>query len=118
MIQRWRHPNGLLWAMAKGNYGEAGAVNHYGARLGLPGVISYSDSYLLWAPDSIKADYLIKIGDDDNLPNLYNQVEVFGRITTRYARQEGTPVYLCRDPKLDIDSFYRAELAELRRIMD
>jgi hypothetical protein len=96
------------------NYGEAGAVNFYGAKLRLPPVISYSDSYLLWAPDSIRADYLIKIGDDNNLPNLYNQVEIVGRITTRNARQEGTPVSLCRDPKLDIDSFYRVELAERR----
>ena len=25
MVQRWRHPNGLLWAMAIANYGRAGA---------------------------------------------------------------------------------------------
>ena len=25
MIRRWRHPNGLVWAMAKANYGNAGA---------------------------------------------------------------------------------------------
>ena len=25
MIKRWRHPNGLIWAMSAGNYGHAGA---------------------------------------------------------------------------------------------
>ncbi len=25
LVQRWRHPNGLLWAMAVANYGRAGA---------------------------------------------------------------------------------------------
>jgi hypothetical protein len=25
IIERWRHPNGLIWAMAIGNYGHSGA---------------------------------------------------------------------------------------------
>ena len=96
------------------NYGEAGAVNFYGTKLGLPAVITPSDNFLFWAPDSIRADYLIRIGDDDNLSNLYNSVELVGRITTPHARQEGTPVHLCRDPKINIDSLYREELAAFR----
>jgi hypothetical protein len=97
------------------NYGEAGSVNFYGSKYGLPPVVSYNDSYLLWAPDEIRADYLIKIGDDPNLPNLYNRVEVVGRITTPHARQEGTPVSLCSDPKIDIGEFYKKELADRRK---
>ena len=85
------------------NYGEAGSVNFLGKKYALPEVICYNDSYLFWAPDSISADFLIKIGEDDNLPNLYNNVQVYGRITNPYARQSGTPVYLCRNPKLDIN---------------
>lgn len=96
------------------NYGEAGSVDFYGKAYGLPPVVSYNDSYLLWAPDEVRADYLIKIGTDDNLEELYDSIRVFGRITTPYARQEGTPVYLCFRPKLDINEFYRNELHELR----
>jgi len=96
------------------NYGEAGSVNFYGSKYDLPPVISYSDSYLLWAPDGIKAEYLIKIGDDSNLPNLYHKVEVVGRITTPHARQEGTPVSLCAEQKLDVNEFYKKELEERR----
>jgi hypothetical protein len=94
------------------NYGEAGSVNFYGTSYDLPTVISYNDSYIFWAPDSIDADYLIKIGDSDNLEDLYHRVELVGRITTRYARQEGTPVYLCSGQKIDVNRFYQEELRE------
>ena len=97
------------------NYGEAGSVNFLGKKYALPEVICYNDSYLFWAPDSISADFLIKIGEDDNLPNLYNNVQVYGRITNPYARQSGTPVYLCRNPKLDINYFYQEELKERKK---
>ena len=97
------------------NYGEAGSVNFLGHKYGLPEVVCYDDSYLFWAPDSISADFLIKMGKDDNLYNLYNDVEIFGRITNPYARQSGTPVYICRNPKLDINLYYQEELKERRR---
>ncbi len=97
------------------NYGEAGSVNFYGSRYGMPPVISYNDSYLFWAPDSIQAEYVIKIGGDDNLENLYNQVDVIGRIENPYARQHGTPVNFCSDQKIDVDMFYREELKQRRQ---
>jgi hypothetical protein len=92
------------------NYGEAGSVNFYGAKYNMPPVISYNDSYIFWAPESIDAEYLIKIGDSDNLEELFNQVDIVGRISTPYARQEGTPVYYCADPKTDINLVYQKEL--------
>lgn len=92
------------------NYGEAGSVNFYGKKYGLPPVISFHDSYLLWAPESITADFLIKIGDSDNLEALFHQVEIVGRITTPYARQEGTPVYFCAAPKTDVNLVYQEAL--------
>jgi 4-amino-4-deoxy-L-arabinose transferase-like glycosyltransferase len=96
------------------NYGEAGAVNFYGTPYGLPPVISYNDSYLFWAPDSIDADYFIKVGQDDNLRNLFENVRILGRISTPYARQQGTPVYFCYGQKVDVDRYYREELRERR----
>jgi hypothetical protein len=92
------------------NYGEAGSVNFYGTKYDLPTVISYNDSYIFWAPESIDGEYLIKIGDSDNLHDLFNQVDVVGRISTPYARQEGTPVYFCADPKTDVNLVYQEEL--------
>lgn len=36
LVQRWRHPNGLVWAMAVANYGRAGAWTE---TLGITGVL-------------------------------------------------------------------------------
>ena len=94
------------------NYGEAGSVDFYVTLYGLPPAISYNDSYIFWAPDSIKADYLIKIGRSDNLRDLYNDVEIVGRISSPHARQHGTPVYLCSHQKIDVNRFYQEELKE------
>lgn len=91
------------------NYGEAGSVNFYGTKYGLPPVISYNDSYIFWTPESIDAAYLIKIGDSDNLEELYGLVNIVGRISTPHARQEGTPVYFCADPLTDINQVYQEE---------
>jgi hypothetical protein len=95
------------------NYGEAGSVNFYGTKYDLPRVISFNDSYVFWTPESVDdARYLIKIGYDDNLESLFNHVEIVGRISTAHARQEGTPVYFCTDPKTDLNLIYREERQE------
>jgi len=92
------------------NYGEAGSVNFYGTKYDLPPVISFNDSYIYWAPESIDAEYLIKIGGSDNLEELFELVDIVGRISTPHARQEGTPVYFCADPRKDINLVYQEEL--------
>lgn len=94
------------------NYGEAGSLNFYGTKYNLPQVVSFNDSYIFWAPESIDIEYLIKIGDSDNLEELFKQVGIVGRISTPHARQEGTPVYFCTDPKTDINPVYQEELQE------
>ena len=96
------------------NYGEAGAINFYGKKLGLPPAISFNDSYLLWAPDSISGDILIKAGDSDDLVEMFNYVQIVGRITTRNAREEGLPVYLFKNPKTDVGKYYRDRLKQFR----
>jgi len=98
------------------NYGEAGSLNFYGVKYGLPTAISYNDSYLFWAPESIRADHLIKIGSSDNLEELYHHVEIVGRISTPHARQFGTPVYYCANQKIDVNRFYQEELRNERQI--
>jgi hypothetical protein len=104
-------------AIFANNYGEAGSVNFYGSEYGLPTVISYHDSYIYWAPESIRADYLIKIGYSDNLEELYNHVEIIGRITTPHAREEGNPVYFCSGQKIDVNKYYQEELRNRRELI-
>ncbi|KPK80834.1 MAG: hypothetical protein AMS27_16030 [Bacteroides sp. SM23_62_1] len=96
------------------NYGEAGAINFYGKKYGLPHVISFNDSYLYWAPDSIPFGHLIKVGESDDLFEMYNDVRIFGRISTPYAREYGVPVYLFKDPKTDVNKYYQEHLYQER----
>ena len=43
-------PERAAAAVVTGNYGEAGAVDRYGAALGLPPAVSGANSYWLWGP--------------------------------------------------------------------
>jgi len=96
------------------NYGEAGAINFYGQNFGLPNVISFHDSYLYWAPDSIADEYLIKVGESDDLVEMYHDVQIIGRISTPYAREYGVPVYIFKNPKVDVDKYYQERLHQER----
>jgi hypothetical protein len=96
------------------NYGEAGAINFYGKKLGLPPAISFNDSYLYWAPDSISGDILIKAGESDDMVEMFNYVQIVGRITTENAREEGLPVYLFKNPKTDVGKYYYDRLKQFR----
>jgi hypothetical protein len=44
------------------NYGEAGAIDLYGAELGLPRAISGHNSYFLWGPQGCSSQVIITIG--------------------------------------------------------
>jgi hypothetical protein len=96
------------------NYGEAGTINFYGKKLGLPPAISFSDSYLYWAPDSIPGDCMIKVGESDDVVQMYSYVRIIGRMSTPHAREFGVPVYLFKNPKADFSKYYQIRLKEFR----
>jgi len=97
------------------NYGQAGAVDYYGKKSGLPEIVNFSSSYLLWAPDSVNINFLIYINDDTtNVSELFYEVIYQGEIKNPYARENGTPVYLCRYPKIDFQKFYQELVRELK----
>lgn len=92
------------------NYGQAGAVEHFGRPHGLPDVVSFSDSYLLWIPDSIapEKDLLFYINDElgEDVDSLFAQCDSIGSVTNRNAREHGTTVFLCRSPKGNFNRFW------------
>jgi hypothetical protein len=96
------------------NYGEAGAINFYGKKTGLPPAISFHDSYLYWAPDSITGDCLIKIGESDDLIGMFQYSRIVGTISTPNAREIGVPVYLFKYPKPEFKNYYQIRLKLFR----
>ncbi len=97
------------------NYGQAGAINFYGKKFGLPEPISFDDNFLLWAPDSIKNGSLIyvngEIGDIDFLFKSYKKV---GQVDNKYFRENGLKVYYCTQPNDTLFTFYADKARELK----
>ncbi len=68
------------------NYGEAGAVDVLGRRLGLPRAISGHNSYWLWGPGDWDGSVLIIIGGDpEDNARWFESVEPVGTADSPYA---------------------------------
>lgn len=92
------------------NYGEAGAVEHL-SRSGLS-VASFSDSYRLWAPDTLaqQVNTLVYVNDEpgEDVRALFADIRKIGAITHPFARERGTGVYLCRQPRSSLPAAWKA----------
>ncbi len=92
------------------NYGQAGAVMHFGKKYKLPPVISFSDTYRLWAPEKIddNINTLIYVNDElgDDIRAIFNDIKIVGTIEHPYAREQGTQIYLCQNERSDFSDFW------------
>jgi hypothetical protein len=100
------------------NYGQAGAVDHYGQTHNLPPAISFSDSYLMWMPDSVSSNvnmffYINGERGDDIFP-MFERVDSIGCITNPLAREYGTSVFLCRNPGPEFREFFKKKVREVK----
>ena len=91
------------------NYGEAGAVDYYGGRYGLPGAISGHNNYWLWGPGARSGRVLIIIGGrrEDHL-QAYEEVTLFAVHNNQYAMPAETdlPIWICRRPKVTLEQIW------------
>lgn len=92
--------NTLIYAE---NYGLAGAIEQFGKPYGIDHVLCFSDNYRYWLPDSLPAGFntLIYVNDElgDDMPGFFEQIDKIGELNMPLSRQNGTQVYLCRQPK-------------------
>lgn len=97
------------------NYGEAGAIKFHSKKYGLTEPISFSGSFLFWAPDSANLNTLIYVNDDTGDVSYYfTEVKQVGHITNPYARESGMPVYLCQTPRNGFEDFYAEKVKRLK----
>ncbi|HLO57345.1 MAG TPA: glycosyltransferase family 39 protein [Bacteroidales bacterium] len=100
------------------NYGQAGSVDLYGRGHGLPQAMSFSDSYILWMPDTLSAnaDLFFYINDErgDDVFPMFERVDSLGSITDTLAREYGTTVYLCQRPSREFRDFLRSKVSEIK----
>jgi uncharacterized membrane protein len=97
------------------NYGQAGAIHYYNKKKQMPEPISFSDSFLFWAPDSIAGTTLIYVNNETaGIRKLYKEITLAGKITNPYAREHGMQVYLCRKPFNSFTKFYADKVDSLK----
>ena len=83
------------------DYGQAGAIDLYGPKLGLPKAIGGHLTYWLWGPRDYTGEVTIVLGDDrETLERLFGRVEAAAEVGHPYAMMsQHFTVFVCRDPK-------------------
>jgi 4-amino-4-deoxy-L-arabinose transferase-like glycosyltransferase len=85
-------------AIFGGNYGQAGAVDLFGPRYGLPQAISGHQSYYLWGPRGYTGESMIVMqGRQEELEKLFQAVRKVARAEHPYSMPyEHFDVFYCR----------------------
>jgi len=83
------------------DYGQAGAIDFFGPRYGLPPALSGHQTYYLWGPRGYSGNCLIVLDDrKEVLERLFEHVEYVGSSDNPYALERHIPVFLCKGAKL------------------
>jgi hypothetical protein len=80
------------------NYGQAGAIDFFGAKLGLPNALSGHQSYYNWGPRGYTGECMIVMDDrPDRLSQLFDHYEKSATVYHPYSMPyQHFDVYLCR----------------------
>jgi hypothetical protein len=84
------------------NYGEAGALDFYGPRWGLPRVVSPAGSFWFFGPGDRPGDVVITIGvDRRDLEPLFGSIREAGRVESPWsvAEERALTIFVARYPR-------------------
>lgn len=95
-------PDKTMAAIYAESYGQAGAIEHFAKKQGVPKVLSFSDNYRYWLPDSLPSNFqtLIYVNDElgDDMPTFFQKIEKVWELNMPLSRQHGNQIYLCQYP--------------------
>jgi 4-amino-4-deoxy-L-arabinose transferase-like glycosyltransferase len=94
-------PDRARAVLVAANYGEAGALDLFGPRYGLPAAVSPTGSYWFFGPGTKPGDVVVTIGADrEDLAPLFDSVEPAGRVTSPWsvAEERDLTIYVARGP--------------------
>lgn len=88
-------------AIFAGNYGEAGAINHFGPAHGLPRAVSAHQTHFFWGPGDATGEVVIVLqGNRERLEQRCASVQEAGRHFHPWGMaEENRPIYVCRGLK-------------------
>ncbi|HXJ96143.1 MAG TPA: glycosyltransferase family 39 protein [Terriglobia bacterium] len=93
-------------AILAGNFGEAGAIDFFGAKYGLPKAICNHQSYWLWGPRNYSGKTVIMLGDVLE-ESSFTSVELAGRVDNPYSRPiEHFDIFLCRGLRVPLKDLW------------
>src|SRR6266545_3808732 len=88
------------------NYGEAGAIDFFGPKFGLPPAISGHQNYFLWGPRDWTGEVALVLDTrDDNEREQFASVEDLGQIVSSpwaMPFERRMHIYLCHDLKANV----------------
>lgn len=85
-----------------GNYGEAGAIDFYGPRLGLPPAVSAAGSYWFFGPGPLPGEVAVAVGiPEAELRRAFREVRPAGRVASPWSVEEerDLTVYVATGPR-------------------
>ncbi len=85
------------------DYGQAGAIDFLGRRVGLPASMSGHQTWFLWGPRGYSGNCMIVLDDRrEVLERYWNHVEYVGTSAPNpWALEQQISVYICRGKKFD-----------------
>jgi hypothetical protein len=92
------------------NYGEAGAIDFFGPKLGLPSAISGHQNYFLWGPRDWTGEVVLILDTDgEDERKLFASVQDLGQIVSSpwaMPFERRNHIFLCRDLKVSVQEFW------------
>jgi hypothetical protein len=98
----------LKTAIFGANYGEAGAIDLFGPKYGLPPAISGHQNYFLWGPRDYTGESVIVMHvDPQDLEQKFASVQKVGHVDNPYSMPfEHFDIYYCQGPKRPLSEIW------------
>lgn len=100
------------------NYGEAGSVMVIGKQYYLPDPSCFNGSFFYWFPrhpkHQITSFIYINTELGRDVQSLFGECKEIGKISNPLAREYGTGVWLCTEPKVDFNKFWEKRVTEIK----
>ncbi len=86
-------------AILASTFSQAGAIDLFGPKFGLPNSIGLNQSYFLWGPRDYTGESVLVLGlSREQLEGYFNSVETVGNVSHPYSM----PYEHCRQPKISL----------------
>jgi len=99
------------------NYGQAGAIMVIGKKYNLPEPVCFSESFFYWFPRNPEHEItnLIYINSElgEDVSQLFADCRLIGGIENPLAREYGTGVWLCTNPRSSFNEFWKQRVPQI-----